>query len=164
MTAREDPWIKEGVSCYAHLVLGGRLGYLTREDIAGSWQRYHDQLESNPTIRGVALTDSRWAREYDGNDWLAVTYERGMVTALLLDVHIRNATGNRKSLDDVLAALYARYAHGGYDHAQLIDTIAAVTGVDVSAFFARYIDSPRAPSREEVSAAFQRAVKLGAFE
>lgn len=165
MTATEDPWIKEGVSCYAHLVLGGRLGYLTREDIAGSWQKYYDQLESNPMIRGVALTDSSlWAREYDGDEWLAVTYERGMVTALLLDVHIREATGNEKSLDDVLAALYARYAHGGYDHAQLVAAVEAVTGADASAFFARYVDSPDAPSREEVTAAFEQAVRLGTFD
>lgn len=164
MTATEDPWIKEGVSCYAHLVLSGRLGYLTPEDIAGSWNRYYEQLDSNATLRTIALTDPRlWTREYDGEEWRLVTYERGMVTALLLDVHIREATDNLRSLDDVLAGLYARHAHRGYDHAQLKETIHAATGVDAAAFFARYVEGAPAPSREEVQAAFERAVALGVF-
>jgi predicted metalloprotease with PDZ domain len=165
MTATEDPWIKEGVSSYADRVLAARLGYQTPEDIADGWHKYYEQFDSNATMRSVALTDSRlWAREYDGEEWRLITYERGMVTALLLDVHIREATNNQKSLDDVLAGLYARYVHRGYNHAQLIETIEAVTGVDVSDFFAHYVDGANAPSKEEVSAAFERAVQLGVFD
>jgi predicted metalloprotease with PDZ domain len=165
VTATEDPWIKEGVSCYGDRILAARLGYQTPEDIAESWNKYYEQFDSNATMRSVALTDPQlWAREYDGEEWRLITYERGMVTALLLDVHIREATDNAKSLDDVLAGLYARHVHRGYDHAQLIETTEAVTGVDVSDFFARYVDAASAPSREEVSTAFARAVELGVFD
>jgi predicted metalloprotease with PDZ domain len=164
VTATEDPWIKEGVSCYADRILAARLGYQTPEDIAGSWNKYYEQFDSNATMRSVALTDPQlWTREYDGEEWRLITYERGMVTALLLDVHIREATDNEKSLDDVLAGLYARYVHRGYNHAQLIETIESATGVDATDFFARYVDAPNAPTREEVSAAFERAVELGVF-
>ena len=165
VTATEDPWIKEGVSCYGDRILAARLGYQTSEDIAASWNKYYEQFDSNATMRSVALTDPQlWTREYDGEEWRLITYERGMVTALLLDVHIREATHNEKSLDDVLAGLYARYVHRGYNHAQLIETIESVTGVDATGFFARYVDAANAPTREEVSAAFDRALGLGVFD
>jgi predicted metalloprotease with PDZ domain len=165
MTATEDPWIKEGVSCYGDRILAARLGYQTPEDIAAGWNKYYEQYDSNTTMRSVALTDSRlWTREYDGEEWRLITYERGMVTGLLLDVHIREATDNKKSLDDVMRGLYARYVHRGYNHAQLIETIKVVTGVDASEFFAHYVDAANAPSREEVSKAFDRARELGVFE
>jgi predicted metalloprotease with PDZ domain len=164
LTATEDPWIKEGVSCYGDRILAARLNYQTPEDIAAGWNKYYEQFDSNATMRSVALTDPQiWTREYDGEEWRLITYERGMVTALLLDVHIREATNNEKSFDDVMAGLYARYVHRGYNHAQLLETIATVTGVDASAFFAHYVDAPNAPTREEVSAAFDKALQLGVF-
>ncbi len=165
VTATEDPWIKEGVTSYYHLVLGGRLGYLTPADIAESLAPYAAELASNPLVCEIALTDPRlWTQEYDSEDWRRVTYERGMVTALLLDVHIREATGNEHSLDDVMAYLTALYTNRGYDHDQLLDAIREATGADPTVFFERRVDGIDAPSRAEVDAAYRRAVELGVFD
>lgn len=164
VTATEDPWIKEGVSSYCDMVIGSRLGYLTEADVAKAWDGYYDLLGKNPTMSEIALTDPRlWTREYDGEEWRTITYDRGAATALMLDVFIREATDNRRSLDHVLAGLFKRYANNSYTHDELMETILATTGVNPHRFFVRYVDGTRPPTREDIEQAHARAVELGVF-
>ena len=121
-------------------------------------------LENNPRIGDVALTDPRlWDNEYENEEWRTTTYERGKVVSLLLDVLIRERTDNAKALDDVMRALFQRYAHRAYDHSQWIETVKTATGVDVVSFSAEYVEGTRAPSKEEVESAFAAAKRLGVF-
>jgi predicted metalloprotease with PDZ domain len=61
---------------------------------------------------------------------------------MLLDVAIRDATDNRKSLDDVTRALYTRYyqRNKGFTTADLLGLLREVGMPDVDGFYQRYIN------------------------
>jgi predicted metalloprotease with PDZ domain len=162
--ALEDPWIKEGWTSYYGNVLAARLGLMQADDVDRMLDRYLRELATNEILRTVSLTDARiWEHEYDGEDWRTLTYERGMIVALLLDVHLREKSGNRRSLDDVQRHLVDRYACGGYTHAQLLAAIETATGVDVGSWFAAWVDGTRTATEAEARAALARARELGVF-
>jgi predicted metalloprotease with PDZ domain len=162
--AREDPWWKEGITCYYGLVLSARLGWLPADEWE-DWLAEYDGLRAeNPLFGRVALTDPRiWDHEYDGEDWRTLTYDRGQAVALLLDVHLRERTGNARSLDDVLRRLFRERAHRPFGHEELLAAIRAECGVDAAPFFARHVEGTTPPTLAEVRAALARAVELGAF-
>ncbi|HYW06508.1 MAG TPA: PDZ domain-containing protein, partial [Longimicrobium sp.] len=64
-------------------------------------------------------------------------YEKGMLVALLLDLRIRAATGNARSLDDVMRRLWADFeANGaGFEEGAVERIAAEVAGVELTAFF-----------------------------
>jgi len=162
--AAGDPWIKEGVTTYYGQVLACRLGWLKPE----SWQTwqsaYEKLLRENPLFTEVALDDPQiWDREYDSEDWRTLTYDRGLAVTLLLDVRIREATGNRKSLDDVWPLLFRQHRHGSYSHAELLTAIKRTTGFDASRFFAVYVEGMTPPSAEEVVQALVQAEQFDVF-
>jgi predicted metalloprotease with PDZ domain len=69
-------------------------------------------------------------------------YNKGELDGVLLDILIRSATNNRKSLDDVMRYLYAefparhRYYHGSADIEAAVDHVA---GKSFAGFFRRYV-------------------------
>lgn len=162
--ALEDPWVKEGFSCYYDGVLSARLGYIADEDVDQGLQRYYVLLEENPLFTEVALNDPQlWHKEYDSEDWRTITYDRGLAVTLLLDVHIRETSDNEHSLDDVMRLLYRDFALGSYTHEELLATIESSTGVDARDFFAKYVESTEVPSEEKVKQTLEKAKQLGVF-
>ncbi len=162
--AADDPWFKEGVTCYYGEVLADRLGWQPPD----AWQqwlvKFRELLAQNPLIDAVALTDPRiWEREYDSEAWRTLTYDRGQAVTLLLDVKIREATLNRKSLDDLLPLLFRRHLHDSFSHTELLAAIQEATGFDATDFFACYVEGTTPPAEEEVARALDRAVELGVF-
>jgi predicted metalloprotease with PDZ domain len=162
--ARDDPWFKEGVTTYYGIVLSYRLGWL-KTDSWVEWQGYYTKLlADNPLFKEVALSDPRiWDHEYDSENWRTLTYDRGLAVTLLLDVRIREATDNRKSLDSVLPLLFQRYLHNSFSRADLLAAIHKATGFDATDFFAGYVESITPPSAEEVAAGLARAKELKVF-
>jgi predicted metalloprotease with PDZ domain len=160
--ALEDPWVKEGLTSYYDKILAYRLGFLDRNEPERHFRYYFHQLDHNPLIKTVPLTDPRiWTHEYAGEEWRTLTYERGKVVALLLDVFIRRESRNRHNLDQVMQALFARFRDKSFSHRELMDTIRETTGVSVEAFFARYIDGVEAPSPEATGEALEEARRFG---
>src|SRR5262249_43994910 len=69
-------------------------------------------------------------------------YEKGPVVGFLLDAEIRRATGDEKSLDDVMRLTYARYSGArGYTPEQWEPAAAEAAGVDLQAFFDKALRS-----------------------
>ncbi|HEX9136578.1 MAG TPA: PDZ domain-containing protein, partial [Nitrospirota bacterium] len=69
-------------------------------------------------------------------------YEKGEILGLLLDLTIRQETGNRRSLDDVMRFLNKEYAQKGRffdDRAGIPDAVEQVTGKSLDGFFVRYV-------------------------
>ncbi len=105
-------------------------GYL-RQSISDAgfdaWIKYYRQDENSPNA-------------------LVSYYTKGSLTALLLDLNIRRATENRKSLDDVMRTLWQRFGRP-FDNGQplgLTDEDAKAileetAGTDFTDFFNRYI-------------------------
>jgi predicted metalloprotease with PDZ domain len=69
-------------------------------------------------------------------------YPKGALTGMLLDVSIRDATDNKKSLDDVMRALYTRFyqKQKGFTTADLMGLLREVGMPDVDGFYQRYIN------------------------
>jgi predicted metalloprotease with PDZ domain len=67
-------------------------------------------------------------------------YLKGELVAFLLDLHIRRATGDQKSLDDVMRLLWARYGdERGVPEDGVEAAAQEVAGTDLSAFFDRSV-------------------------
>ncbi|MFZ0432096.1 MAG: PDZ domain-containing protein [Candidatus Acidiferrales bacterium] len=141
-------WFAEGVtSAYASFTLV-RTGLWSRQRFYADLLQQINELQARParswqSVEASSL--SAWLEKYD--DYLAPSrsisyYNKGQLIGLLLDLDIRDATDNQKSLDDVLRLLNDRFARQNkfYDDTRdLRAAVEAVSGKDFSDFFRRYV-------------------------
>ena len=84
-------------------------------------------------------------------------YVKGPVLGLLLDISIREQTGNRKSLDDAMKVFNEKFGdhRGGesFGDDDIVPFIEEVTGASVQPFFDAYIAGTETPPLEEMLAA-----------
>ncbi len=141
-------WFAEGVtSTYAYLTLV-RAGLHSRERFYSELERQIEVLQS----RGARAWKS--AEEASQDAWLekyphyarpefSISYYiKGELLGILLDLGIRHATGNRRSLDDVLRQLYQQYAVQGKfyeDQRDIQAACEAIAGTSFGEFFAGYV-------------------------
>jgi len=143
-------WAFEGITSYYDdmaLVRSGRIdakGYL--ELLAETLTR----VMRNPGRLRQTLAESSfdaWTKFYkqDANAANAIVsyYGKGALTALALDLSIRQGTHGKRSLDDVMRALWQRYGQGGVGVPERgVEALAAeVSGLDLSGFFEQALDS-----------------------
>ncbi|KAA6186975.1 M61 family metallopeptidase [Thiohalocapsa marina] len=143
-------WAFEGITSYYDdlmLVRSGRIdasGYL--EQLAETITRV---MRTPGRLRQTLAESSfdAWTRFYkqDENAPNAIVsyYAKGALVALALDLTIRTRSGDTRSLDDVMRALWRRHGRTGIGVAERgIEALAAeVTGLDLDAFFAQALDS-----------------------
>ncbi|NOT07505.1 MAG: M61 family metallopeptidase [Gemmatimonadales bacterium] len=134
-------WVSEGITDYyadLSLVRGGVIDSLIFLNVTDGKREAVDQKAP------VALEDaslSTWIHPTDGTS--DIYYDKGSLAGLLLDIQIRDASDNRKSLDDVMRGLYqASYKRGrGFTTAEWWSAVtAAAGGKSFADFSARYID------------------------
>lgn len=99
-------WVSEGITdYYADLALV-RGGIVSPEYFYATTR---DKIEHVRGVPPVALEDasvSAWISPRDGTS--GIYYDKGSLAGLMLDILIRDASDNRRSLDDVLEALYVQ--------------------------------------------------------
>ncbi|RJF99634.1 M61 family metallopeptidase [Noviherbaspirillum saxi] len=145
-------WLFEGFTSYYDDLMLVRSGLMDEE-------QYFKTLAKtiNSVLRGSGRTKQSvaessfdaWVKYYrqDENAPNAIVsyYQKGSLVGLALDLTIREQTNGRKSLDDVMRALWLRY---GRDFASLGQGIAEaeaeslfeeVTGLKLKKFFDRYV-------------------------
>ena len=142
-TEQETPWlwVSEGITdYYADLALV-RGGIVDSAQFMGLTNEKVDQVaEEHPT----ALEDaslSTWIAPTDGTQYLY--YPKGSLAGLLLDILIRDASDNRRSLDQVLRELYrSTYKKGrGFTSKDWWSAVtSAAGGRSFTDFNAKYID------------------------
>lgn len=97
-------WVSEGITdYYADLVLA-RAGLI---DSAGFLETTAGKIQNVNAVPAVALEDaslSTWIHPTDGTGY--IYYPKGSLAGLLLDIMIRDASDNRRSLDTVMRELY----------------------------------------------------------
>ncbi|HXX20908.1 MAG TPA: hypothetical protein VEJ46_16010 [Candidatus Acidoferrum sp.] len=141
-------WFAEGVtSAYASYVL-------VRTDLWSKSEFYADlaeqigQLESRPARQWQSVEESSldaWFEKYDlynTPEHSISYYNKGQIIGVLLDLAIRDATDNHKSLDDVMRGMNAEYALQGkfYDDSAAIRAVVEeVSGKSFADFFTRYV-------------------------
>src|SRR6184192_2592960 len=147
-------WWSEGVTDYYADLTNIRSGLWTREQFLDNAAQDMQQVESAP---------EPWSEE-DGSvaTWIhevfvnssQLYYPKGALTGMLLDVAIRDATDNRKSLDDVTRALYTRFyqRRKGFTTADLLGLLREAGMPDVDGFYQRYINGREALPYDSVFA------------
>lgn len=106
-------WVSEGLNVYYEDILLNRSGLLSRDGMLGNWSNKIKTLQNNAGRYKQSLAESSaltWENGPFSNQGETVSYyDKGPVVGMLLDIRIRSATNNRKSLDDVLRRLYTDF-------------------------------------------------------
>jgi predicted metalloprotease with PDZ domain len=157
-------WISEGVTDYYAAVALARTGIFTPQDYLDHMGRVITALEQSPGRKERSIADTSWDTWFGGGGGgfgggayatnLGNTnysyYDGGNVIGLLLDLEIRHATENRKSLDDWMRLMYQRYAlpKPGFEPGDAVRAASEIAGMDMSDFFARYVTGKDLPPYE----------------
>ena len=171
-------WFAEGVtSTYAAYALE-RSGLYTKDQFYGELAAQITELESRPARLWQSVEESSldaWLEKYDDYrraDRSISYYNKGEIDGMLLDLAIRDATSDHKSLDDVMRAMNDQFAKQGrfYDDSNSIrDVSSQVAGVKLDEFFQRYVagtdDVPYglllAPAGLELKVDLRKSADLG---
>jgi predicted metalloprotease with PDZ domain len=135
-------WVSEGITdYYADLVM-------VRSQIAPEPYFYEtttEKISHVDNIPAVALEDASlqiWIHPVDETD--AIYYDKGSLAGLLLDIIIRDASNNRKSLDTVMRELYGATYKSRFRGFTSTDWWGAVSraagGRSFTEFNRRYVD------------------------
>lgn len=142
-------WFKEGFTeYYASLTL-------LREEII-DYQLWFKKLEKylsryyTTRFRLGARPSLIEAGQNKIDNWFLV-YGGGASLALALDIQIRKKTAMKKSLDDVMLALYKKFAGKKYTVIEMIEVFNDTTGMDLYQFFESYVFADnKMPNYEEL--------------
>jgi predicted metalloprotease with PDZ domain len=134
-------WVSEGVTDYyadLALIRGGLVDSTVFFGLTA--EKVQRVAEAPPTaLEDISL--ATWLHPVDGSDGLY--YPKGSLAGLLIDILIRDASDNRRSLDDVMRTLYqSTYKRGrGFGTTDWWPAVtAAAGGRSFRDFEARYID------------------------
>lgn len=146
--ARENPtrllWAFEGVTSYYDDLALLRAGLIDRDRYLGLLAQTVTAVMRGSGRRKQTLEASSfnaWTKYYrqDENSPNSIVsyYTKGALAALALDLTIRERTGERQSLDDVMRALWAKWRRDGLGlgETEWERLAAETTGLDLAAFF-----------------------------
>lgn len=141
-------WFAEGVtSTYGSYALE-RSGLWTKDQFYADLAGQIGELDSRPAHHWQSVEESSldaWLEGYDEYrrpERSISYYNKGQIVGDMLDLAIRDATDNHKSLDDVLRSLNENYAKQGrfYDDSHGVQTTAEeVAGTNFTDFFRGYV-------------------------
>lgn len=122
--SRDHHWLEEGSATYVEPIARAQIGTLTPEFVWAETVRGMSQGEPLPGEKGLDMTHT-WAATYWG----------GALFCMVADIEIREATGNRKGLQDALRGILAA---GGsiaveWPISRIISVADQSTGTDVLA-------------------------------
>src|SRR5678815_4613609 len=105
---REQPtpllWISEGVTDYYADLAQVRGKTITPRGFYGTTTEKIDHISETVPVSLEDASVSTWIKPVNGTE--DIYYDKGSVAGLLLDIIIRDASDNRKSLDTVMRELY----------------------------------------------------------
>jgi predicted metalloprotease with PDZ domain len=134
-------WISEGITDYYADLAEVRGGVI---DAPGFYMATGDKISQVAALPPTALEDaslSTWIHPRDGTEY--IYYPKGSLAGFLLDIIIRDASGNRHSLDDVMRELYNNdyKSNRGFTSDEWWAAVSrAANGKSYTDFYARYID------------------------
>jgi predicted metalloprotease with PDZ domain len=141
-------WFAEGVTnTYQYYTLE-RTGLWSKEAFLGDLAEQICELEARPARLWQSAEESSmdaWFEKYDfynRPDRSIWYYNKGQILGVLLDLEIRAATENRKSLDDVFRLMNEKYARRRkfYDDSTGIrSAVEEVAGTSFQSFFEKYV-------------------------
>lgn len=152
-------WFAEGVTQYYSYVFLLRSGIWSKEQFLGALATEAKTLRDDPGRKLMSAESSSFhAWFYDRAPQMQETnfanatisyYNKGALLGMLLDLAVRERTGGRKSLDDVMRWMYRRFYEGppatyylpgrGYTESDILNALNTVSGSDFTDFFNRYV-------------------------
>ena len=145
----ESLWIVEGLTSYYADLAVHRAGLSTKDEYLRSLSAQIRTLQTTPgrgvQPLGLASYDA-WIKYYrrdeNSRNSSVSYYTKGAVVGFLLDMQIRTATADSKTLDDLMRLAYARFPHTrGFTAEEFRSTAQVVAGTDLSQWFSRVVDT-----------------------
>jgi predicted metalloprotease with PDZ domain len=126
----QDSWFSEGFTDYYALIVCARMGIIDEKEFLQRLERTCEHYYSKPAQSSIS--DSR---EY------ALQYAGGALAAACLDIQIRKFTSNKKSLDNLMQAMYQEFGKVQklYSLKDIIRVTNDIAGWDINEFFEKYI-------------------------
>lgn len=142
-------WFAEGATSYYDALLVHRAGLSSRDEYFKKLSKEIEALQTTPGRLVQPLEESSfdaWIKYYRRDENSVNTgisyYTKGEVVSFLLDARIRQATGGRRSLDDVLRLAWRRHSgERGFELEEMKAAISEVAGADQDAWLARALET-----------------------
>jgi predicted metalloprotease with PDZ domain len=142
-------WAFEGMTSYYDNLFVRRAGLMSAQRYLMRLGETITHLHATPGRRVQTLADASlmsWIKHYrpdENSPNSAISYYlKGEVVCALLDLEIRRATADAKSLDDVMRLLWQRYGDGsGVPEDGVEAAVREVAGKDLTPFFDRAVRS-----------------------
>ncbi len=134
-------WISEGITDYYADLAEVRSGLITAEQFYATTTGKIEEVSSAPPVALEDASLTTWVKPLDGTE--DIYYPKGSLAGLLLDILIRDASDNQRSLDTVMREMYQNdYKHGrGFTNEEWWETVSrAAGGRSFTDFYRRYID------------------------
>jgi len=136
-------WIAEGITSYYDDLTLLSIGKYSQDEYLNIIASQINRMENSPGKSMMSLAHSSlltWVKAYLPNEESSNTnisyYNKGMITALLLDLEIRKSSD--KSLDDVMRMLYIDFyknKNRGFYFDEFIKVSSLIAGKDMTNFF-----------------------------
>lgn len=139
-------WVVEGLTEYFTELMCLRAGIQSPEEYLKAITDNLVHLEQSPGRRFTTLEEASFVTWNFGDDrWNGYVnyYLKGFMLGVALDLEIRERTGNRKSLDDVMRLLWDRYGAPDlpYVPEEVEQVVEEVVGASLEAFFEHHLRS-----------------------
>jgi predicted metalloprotease with PDZ domain len=134
-------WVSEGITDYYADLAEVRGGLVDTRGFYALTAGKINEVRASPAVALEDASLNTWAHPVDGTGY--IYYPKGSLAGLLLDVLIRDASDNKRSLDGVMRSLYeTTYKRGrGFTSAEWWNAVSqAAGGRSFASFNARYID------------------------
>lgn len=136
-------WLSEGLSVYYEYIVVKRAGITTDQEFLDALRGNMVAFENKPgrlyqTLEQASYetwSDGPFGRTGDEVNKTISYYDKGPAVGLLFDFKIRQATANKKSLDDVMRFLYKEYYQKkkrGFTEEELRNAFELVAGISLN--------------------------------
>ncbi|MFN3188894.1 MAG: M61 family metallopeptidase [Aureliella sp.] len=148
----DELWVAEGVTSYYDDLALVRAGHTSAKEYLSALSRQIQSLETTEGRNRQSLAESShdaWIKYYRPNENSKNTmisyYTKGAVVAWLLDIEIRKATDNEKSLDDIMRSLYSKHAlSDGYNNDDVIAELNEIADKDWNEWLTQRVNTTAA--------------------
>lgn len=134
-------WVSEGITDYYSDVALSRAGVYDSAAFVAKMSGNIQQVDNTPPTALEDASLSTWIHPKDGSGY--IYYPKGSLAGFMLDIMIRDASNDQRSLDDVMKNLYqSTYKHGkGFTSDEWWSAVRqAAGGKPFDDFNARYVN------------------------
>jgi predicted metalloprotease with PDZ domain len=146
-------WVSEGLTVYYEYLMVKRAGLISEQNLFSNFESSINAIENNPGRLYQSLIQASyntWSegpfgkQGKDANKSISY-YDKGPGIGMILDLSIRNATQNNKSLDDVMRLLYWQYykkQQRGFTDAEFQQACETIAGISLNPVF-EYVNTTK---------------------